>query len=85
MGGVKGCFVCGRDHRDNDQRLPDELRAAIMRLKDKHPSAMLIMTDLDVIDGMAGTDTEREDPDKDSTDRVEWADEEEIESCSIIY
>lgn len=44
--GVKGCYVCGQDHKAHTRHSPEEVRAAIKRLKSSHLSAMLIVEDV---------------------------------------
>lgn len=47
--GVKGCFVCGRDHMTNENNSRAEVIAAIERLKKNHPSTLVSLADLDYI------------------------------------
>lgn len=62
MHGVKGCFVCGQDHRANTRQSRDEVTAAVKKLKEKHPSSLLTVEDLEAVlhmvdqEGQAGDD-----------------------------
>lgn len=46
---MKGCFVCGKDHRANEKHEREEVSAGIKRLKEEHITAMLTVADLDVL------------------------------------
>lgn len=52
MRGVRGCFVCGQDHRANTRYSRDEVTAAINKLKAKHPAALLTVEDFSSIINM---------------------------------
>ena len=60
MRGVKGCFVCGKDHRANDRHPRTEVSAAIQKLKEKHPEALITIGDLDAIFNTEGSSSEDE-------------------------
>lgn len=47
MRGVKGCFVCGQLHRENDKPPRDEVTVAINKLKDRLPTVLLTVSDMD--------------------------------------
>lgn len=41
MKGIKGCFVCHEDHRDNQDHDRDEATKSINKLKPRHPKGVL--------------------------------------------
>lgn len=43
---MKGCFVCGKDHRSNDRHNREEVTEAINKLKARYPTALLTVEDL---------------------------------------
>lgn len=46
MQGIKVCFVCGRDHYARTLHIPEEVTAAVNKLKSKHPYALLTVEDI---------------------------------------
>lgn len=82
MRGIKGCFVCGKDHNANTKHPPDEVTAAINKLKAKHPQALLTVEDLAAVVEMTTTDEQRQE--EEQGDDPVWLDEEE-ESDSDDY
>lgn len=58
MRGVKGCFVCGKDHRANTKHPRDEVTTAINGLKEKHPSSLFTIEEMYSVMMMAQTDDE---------------------------
>lgn len=46
---VKWCFVCNRDRRASDKHKPDEVTAAVKRLKEKEPNPFLTVEGLSLI------------------------------------
>lgn len=75
MRGVKGCFVCGRDHRAKTRHPREEVTAAINRLKSKHPTAWLTVDDLAAVFDMAMVDDESN-PNKEPD--AQWAEDDEL-------
>ena len=61
MRGVKGWFVCSKNYRANDKHPRHEVSAAIKRLKEKHPEALITVEDLDSIFHADDEDTVDED------------------------
>lgn len=49
MLGVHGCFVCGKYHTENKKHPRVEVSAAIRKLKDRHPTTLLRVTDMNAI------------------------------------
>lgn len=47
--GVKGCFVCGKNHKARTRHSTQEIRKAIEGLKQKNPSATISLDDLSYI------------------------------------
>lgn len=85
MQGVKVCFVYGRDHRANTEHSPEEVTAAIQRLKAKHPSALLTVEDLHSIVNMA-IDEEEQDSRNEDSDEVLWnEDSDDDENSELVY
>lgn len=76
MRGVRGCFVCGRDHRANDRNRREEVSQAIRKLKEKHPSALITIEDLNALYNQSDPDDE----DAESGNDVKWADDESGDS-----
>lgn len=79
MRGVKGCFVCGRNHLANDKHPREEVTAAIRRLKENHPAALLSTTDLDAIQSMCSNDNEEP---ATVEDDVQWADDDDSDDTA---
>lgn len=52
MWGVTGCFVCGEKHNRNTRHPGDEVTAAITKLKERHPTALIMIEDLDAVQEM---------------------------------
>lgn len=73
--GVKGCFVCGKDHLARTRHGKDEITKAIDKLRSNHPSALLTVEDLAFVIDMVMTETDE----KDSSDEdyVKWIDEDQ--------
>lgn len=46
MCGVRGCFACGKDHRDNDGQSRDEVHRAVQKLTEMHPKPLLTVDDM---------------------------------------
>ena len=76
MKGVKGCFVCGQDHRANTRHSNEEVKKAIDRLKAAHPKALLTIEDLSSVVNMTTYD--------DDNDDVRWLDDLEDEDNDEI-
>lgn len=55
--GVKGCSVCGKQHRGNDKYSREEVNSAAAELKAKHPTALLTVVNLAFITNLC-TDNE---------------------------
>lgn len=49
MCGIKGCCVCGKDHRENSKHPPEKVTASINRLKSKNPKALITIEDLPAV------------------------------------
>lgn len=80
MRGVKGCFVCGKDHRANTRYTREEVTAAIDILKAKHPKALLTVEDLiEVIDMEAFSEEEEE-----REEGAKWIEDDDIDGGSEI-
>lgn len=54
--GVRGCFVCGKDHLVRHRHPCDEITRAIDKLKAKAPMALLTVSDLAAIQAMQDDD-----------------------------
>lgn len=68
---INCCFVCGKPHRSNDRHSREEVNATVAKLKEKHPSAPLTVTDLSYITHLCAED---DDDDTDIDDpHAEWA------------
>lgn len=76
MRGVKGCFVCGGNHRANTRHKREEVTAAITKLKSNHPSALLTVDDLALVIDMVLDDDDEIQGHQDD-DGVEWMDDQE--------
>lgn len=82
--GAKGCFVCGKDHRDNTCHSREEVTAAVKKLMEKHPKAFLTVEDLSAVVNMPLEDSPSEEQDAD--DFAEWAnDEDDDENPEIDF
>lgn len=68
MRGVKGCFVCGENHRANTRHPPHEVTAAIEKLKSKHPQALITVEDLAAVVEMTSNNDEHD-------SGVQWLDD----------
>lgn len=55
--GVRGCFVCGKEHSANGEHPRDEVMATMTRLKSKPPSAKFSVADMDAVCRMSETPT----------------------------
>lgn len=53
---VKGCFICGRDHRVSDIHRSDEVTEAVRRLKEMELKAFITVEDLDLVVNMCVRD-----------------------------
>lgn len=67
--GVKGCIVCGRPHRANFKQFRDEVNTAVAKLKKKHPTALLTVSDNAFITELSLGDQTESDDDL----HAEWA------------
>ncbi len=56
--GIKGCYVCRKDHLAHTRHSPEEVRRAIERLKKEHPKALISVEDLSFIADDLHDDTE---------------------------
>lgn len=74
MRGVKGCFVCGQNHRANTRHSLEEVTKAINKLKERHPMAFLTVENLQSVFGMA-TGPNEDDHDEEEDDEVLWNEE----------
>lgn len=54
MRGVRGCFVCGQDHRANDRHSSEEVNMAVKKLKAKTRKALISIEDLAFIASQLG-------------------------------
>ena len=80
--GVKGCFVCGQDHRANTRHSREEVTEAVNKLKARHPTALLTIEDLSSVVNMVNVDEEGESQGED----VMWHEEDDdSEETDIIY
>lgn len=82
MRGVKGCFVCGLDHRANTRHPKEEVMEAIKRLKQQHPIALLTVADMEAVYLMIRSDDEESD---DQQAEVRWAGEEGEQTDDAEY
>lgn len=86
MRGVKGCFVCGKDHRANKKHPRDEFTLAINRLKAKHPSALLTIEDMHSVIMMAQTDDENDGSNEDDDANAMWLEsDDDDEKSDLAY
>lgn len=83
MKGVKGCFVCGKDHLANSRHSREEVTAAIEKLKAKPPRALLTVDDLHSVVNMAIQESD-EDIDHSSDGEVMWNQEDSDSAESDI-
>lgn len=74
--GVKGCFVCGKEHNANDRYTREEVTAAIKNLKDRNPSALITVADLDHVQTMCA-DYNHPGSEQSAEDEAQWADDDE--------
>lgn len=72
---MRGCFVCGGAHLANDKHPGDQATAAIRRLKEKHPTALITVKYLDAIYNMDAVGSDTEDLEKD----VQWVEDDDSE------
>lgn len=81
--GVKGYFVCAKDHRENNRHIRDKVNTAIKSLLSKHSQALVSVEDLaGVVDVAVLTD----DVNRSSEDDVQVAKEaHEEEFYDIVY
>lgn len=81
--GVKGCFVCGKDHYANQKHPRDEVTAAINKLKNKHPRALLTVEDLAFITELYDDN----DKEESGEEQAEWAEDDSSndEEDNIAY
>lgn len=80
MRGIKGCFVCGKDHRANTRHPREEVIEAINRLKRKHPRALTTVADISAVMEM----TEISNQDGECESDVQWDIDEEDEDLLYI-
>ena len=71
--GIKGCYVCGKNHRAATRHSPQQVREAIRKLKHEHPSALLSVEDMVYISEELIVDKE----DKSESDDDKFEDNEE--------
>lgn len=79
--GVKGCFVCGQDHRASTRHSREEVTSAINKLKSRHPQALLTVEDMAAVVELAN------DPHTESTseEEVRWAvDTDDDETAEVL-
>lgn len=53
MNGVKGFFVCCKNHRANTKHSREEVIAAVKNLKERQPQALLSVENLETVANMA--------------------------------
>lgn len=74
MRGVKGCFVCGENHRANNRLKRQEVSEVIENLKVRNPKAFLTVEDISFVLNML--DPGDEDDRKQAHD-VQWVEDED--------
>lgn len=70
--GLSRSFVCGEAHRATDKHPRDQFTTAIGRLKDKHPTALITVEELDAIYNMDAIESPSEDLEE---GEVQWLNE----------
>lgn len=66
MKGVKGCFLCRKDHRSNACHKQEKVTAAINRLEEKHLQVLLSVANLAAVVHMTSlSEAESDEPDND--------------------
>lgn len=75
MRGVKGCVVCGKDHRANSRHSREEVTAAINKLKSRQPSALITVEDLSSV--MEMTADEEDETESEEEGDIMWNEEDE--------
>ncbi len=77
--GVKGCFVCGQNHKARSRHPAHEVRAAIEKLKQNNPTALISVEDLAFISEELAQDNSED------KNEIEFSDDEDNESQSEAY
>lgn len=85
MCGVKGCFVWGQDHRANNLHSRDEVTAAIIKLKSRHPTALLTFEDLHSVVNMNIEDDDHEEENDEDDGEMRNEDEEDPDDSDVSY
>lgn len=80
--GIKGCYVCGRDHNARSRHTQEEVKAAVEKLKKKHPTAMLSVEDLAFITNELTCDVD-ENPAPEDGDQNIFSDSDE--DSNVVY
>lgn len=75
---MKGCFVCGEDHRSNTKPSRIEVTAEINKWKSCHPSVLLTIEDFATVVEMK--DEGQSSGSQSSEDDVQWVDDTDDES-----
>lgn len=75
MRGVKGCLVCGQSQREKVRHTRDEVTAAINKLKEKLPSALITIAD--VVHIVEQCNEEKGSTSNENDIMAEWAEEDE--------
>lgn len=74
MRDLKGYFVCGKDHRENDMHNHEDVSEAIKKLIERHPTALLTVEGLGFFTNLFAAN----EPEDDEVEIVvEWHEEEE--------
>lgn len=66
--GVKGCYVCGRDHRASTRHSRSGVQEVIRRFKQRNLKAMITVEDLAFIPGDLCSENENDDEDNTKAD-----------------
>lgn len=84
MEGLKGCFVCGENHREHNRNSRDEVTTEIEKLKKCHPKTLLILEDLYSVIRMVSVDEGAHEKDDDEEDdMVKWIDEDKEDDSDV--
>lgn len=73
MRGVRGCCVCGKEHRAAEKHKPVEVTLQVREIKQKVPGALIKVDDLYAVVQMCTDD--RQDDDDNPEIGVHWAEE----------
>lgn len=65
MKGVKGCFICGQDHMEDEKHITEDLKAAINKMKPNYQRALLSIDKMAAVVERTMCDEEVEDEDND--------------------